>query len=98
MDQNTVYQLFVATYHPDPNVHKQAELNIRNVSCFANTPPFFFRCIFKLYTCISIQIESNNGFLPIVLQILASEELELGARQAGKTLILVFVGEVLTFW
>jgi hypothetical protein len=32
MDQNTVYQLFVATYHPDPNVHKQAELNIRGVS------------------------------------------------------------------
>lgn len=32
MDQNTVYQLFVATYHPDPNVHKQAELNIRNVN------------------------------------------------------------------
>jgi hypothetical protein len=31
MDQNSVYQLFVATYHPDPNVHKQAELNIRNV-------------------------------------------------------------------
>ncbi|KAI8359819.1 armadillo-type protein [Blakeslea trispora] len=58
MDQNTVYQLFVATYHPDPNVHKQAELNIRN-------------------------IESNNGFLPLVLQVLASEELELGARQAA---------------
>ncbi|KAI7906287.1 armadillo-type protein [Cokeromyces recurvatus] len=58
MDQNSVYQLFVATYHPDPNVHKQAELNIRN-------------------------IEANNGFLPIVLQILASEELELGARQAA---------------
>lgn len=35
MDQNAVYQLFVSTYHPDPNVHKQAELNIRNVStCF----------------------------------------------------------------
>jgi hypothetical protein len=32
MDQNTVYQLFVATYHPDPNIHKQAELNIRNVN------------------------------------------------------------------
>lgn len=31
MDQNAVYQLFVSTYHPDPNVHKQAELNIRNV-------------------------------------------------------------------
>ncbi|KAI9486221.1 MAG: armadillo-type protein [Benjaminiella poitrasii] len=58
MDQNSVYQLFVATYHPDPNVHKQAELNIRN-------------------------IEANSGFLPIVLQILASEELELGARQAA---------------
>ncbi|KAI9281483.1 armadillo-type protein [Sporodiniella umbellata] len=58
MDQNTVYQLFVATYHPDPNVHKQAEINIRN-------------------------IEANSGFLPIVLQILASEELELGARQAA---------------
>ncbi|KAG0768001.1 hypothetical protein G6F57_006285 [Rhizopus arrhizus] len=28
-------------------------------------------------------IEANNGFLPIVLQILASEELELGARQAA---------------
>ncbi|KAI9256941.1 putative nonsense-mediated mRNA decay protein [Sporodiniella umbellata] len=58
MDQDTVYQLFVATYHPDPNVHKQAELNIRN-------------------------IEANNGFLPIVLQILASEGLEIGARQAA---------------
>ncbi|KAI8394007.1 armadillo-type protein [Radiomyces spectabilis] len=58
MDQNAVYQLFVATYHPDPNVHKQAELNIRGV-------------------------ETHNGFLPIVLQILASEELELGARQAA---------------
>ncbi|KAF7728772.1 hypothetical protein EC973_005610 [Apophysomyces ossiformis] len=58
MDQNTVYQLFVATYHPDPNVHKQAELNIRN-------------------------IETHNGFLPVVLQILASEELDLGARQAA---------------
>ncbi|KAI8335415.1 armadillo-type protein [Chlamydoabsidia padenii] len=58
MDQNSVYQLFVATYHPDPNVHKQAELNIRSV-------------------------EGHNGFLPIVLQILASEELELGARQAA---------------
>jgi hypothetical protein len=32
MDRNSVYQLFVATYHPDPNVHKQAELNIRSVS------------------------------------------------------------------
>ncbi|KAI8976466.1 armadillo-type protein [Pilobolus umbonatus] len=58
MDLNTIYQLFVATYHPDPHVHKQAELNIRN-------------------------FEANNGFLPIVLQILASEELELGARQAA---------------
>ncbi|KAI8100099.1 armadillo-type protein [Halteromyces radiatus] len=58
MDQNSVYQLFVATYHPDPNVHKQAELNIRS-------------------------FEGHNGFLPIVLQILASEELELGARQAA---------------
>ncbi|KAI9492090.1 armadillo-type protein [Zychaea mexicana] len=58
MDQNAVYQLFVSTYHPDPNVHKQAELSIRN-------------------------IETHNGFLPIVLQILASEELELGARQAA---------------
>ncbi|KAI9304897.1 armadillo-type protein [Cunninghamella echinulata] len=58
MDQNTIYQLFVATYHPDPNVHKQAELSIRN-------------------------FEGHNGFLPIVLQILASEELELGARQAA---------------
>ncbi|CEP15700.1 hypothetical protein [Parasitella parasitica] len=58
MDQNTAYQLFVATYHPDPSVHKQAELNIRNV-------------------------EANNGFLPIVLQIIASEELDVGARQAA---------------
>ncbi|KAI8376325.1 armadillo-type protein [Radiomyces spectabilis] len=58
MDQNAVYQLFVATYHPDPNVHKQAELNIRN-------------------------LETHNGFVPVVLQILASEELELGARQAA---------------
>ncbi|KAG2183579.1 hypothetical protein INT43_006585 [Umbelopsis isabellina] len=58
MDANTVYQLFVSTYHPDPNVHKQAELNIRG-------------------------IEGSNGFLPIVLQILASEESELGARQAA---------------
>ncbi|KAL0098010.1 armadillo-type protein [Phycomyces blakesleeanus] len=58
MDQNTVYQLFVATYQSDPNIHKQAELNIRS-------------------------IETHNGFLPIVLQILASEELELGARQAA---------------
>ncbi|KAI9022225.1 armadillo-type protein [Phycomyces nitens] len=58
MDQNAVYQLFVATYQPDPNVHKQAELNLRTV-------------------------ESHNGFLPIVLQILASETLELGARQAA---------------
>jgi hypothetical protein len=31
MDQNAVYQLFVATYNPDPNIHKQAELNIKNV-------------------------------------------------------------------
>jgi hypothetical protein len=31
MDASTVYQLFVSTYHPDPNVHKQAELNIRGV-------------------------------------------------------------------
>ncbi|KAI7872425.1 armadillo-type protein [Spinellus fusiger] len=58
MDQNTVYQLFVATYQPDPSVHKQAELSLRN-------------------------IESHNGFLPTVLQILASESLELGARQAA---------------
>lgn len=29
-------------------------------------------------------MEGHNGFLPIVVQILASEELELGARQAGK--------------
>ncbi|KAI9277967.1 armadillo-type protein [Umbelopsis sp. AD052] len=58
MDASTVYQLFVSTYHPDPNVHKQAELNIRG-------------------------IEGSNGFLPIVLQILASEESELGARQAA---------------
>ncbi|KAF1802362.1 armadillo-type protein [Mucor lusitanicus] len=58
MDQNAVYQLFVSTYHPDPNVHKQAELNIRN-------------------------FESQAGFLPLVLQIQASEELELGARQAA---------------
>ncbi|KAK4514985.1 uncharacterized protein ATC70_002594 [Mucor velutinosus] len=58
MDQNAVYQLFVSTYHPDPNVHKQAELNIRN-------------------------FESQAGFLPLVLQIQAAEELELGARQAA---------------
>ncbi|CAO3651162.1 unnamed protein product [Cunninghamella echinulata] len=58
MDQNSVYQLFVATYNPNPNVHKQAELNIRS-------------------------IESQNGFLPVVLQIFSSEELELGARQAA---------------
>ncbi|RUS35493.1 armadillo-type protein [Jimgerdemannia flammicorona] len=59
MDLSTVYQLFVATYHPDPNVHKQAELSIRG-------------------------IEATPGFLPVVLQILGSEESELGARQAGK--------------
>ncbi|KAI7867363.1 armadillo-type protein [Spinellus fusiger] len=58
MNHATVYQLFVATYQSDPNVHKQAELNIRSM-------------------------EAQNGFLPIVLQILASEELELGARQAA---------------
>ncbi|SAM05668.1 hypothetical protein [Absidia glauca] len=58
MDQNTVYQLFVSTYNPDPNVHKQAELNIRG-------------------------IESQAGFLPVVLQIFSSEQLELGARQAA---------------
>ncbi|KAI8335766.1 armadillo-type protein [Chlamydoabsidia padenii] len=58
MDQNTVYQLFVATYNPDPNVHKQAELNIRS-------------------------IESQAGFLPVVLQIFSSEQLEIGARQAA---------------
>lgn len=34
MDQNTVYQLFLATYHPSPEVHKQAEINIRNVKSF----------------------------------------------------------------
>lgn len=39
MDQDAVYQLFVSTYHPDPNVHKQAELNIRNV-----------RALFSVYT------------------------------------------------
>ncbi|SAM02255.1 hypothetical protein [Absidia glauca] len=70
MDQNTVYQLFVATYHPDPNVHKQAELNIRG-------------------------IEGHNGFLPIVLQILASEELELGARQAAA---IYFKNRVVKAW
>lgn len=32
MNQDAVYRLFVSTYHPNPNVHKQAELNIRNVS------------------------------------------------------------------
>ncbi|RUP50513.1 armadillo-type protein, partial [Jimgerdemannia flammicorona] len=58
MDLSTVYQLFVATYHPDPNVHKQAELSIRG-------------------------IEATPGFLPVVLQILGSEESELGARQAA---------------
>ncbi|KAI8645751.1 armadillo-type protein [Parasitella parasitica] len=58
MDQNAVYQLFVSTYHPDPNIHKQAEINIRNV-------------------------EFEAGFLPVVLQILASEGLELGAKQAA---------------
>ncbi|CEP12645.1 hypothetical protein [Parasitella parasitica] len=58
MDQNAVYQLFVSTYHPDPNVHKQAEINIRN-------------------------IEFEAGFLPTVLQIQASENLELGAKQAA---------------
>ncbi|KAI8326881.1 armadillo-type protein [Choanephora cucurbitarum] len=30
MDQNTVYQLFVATYHADPSIRQQAEVNIRN--------------------------------------------------------------------
>jgi hypothetical protein len=34
-----------------------------------------------------VQIEGSNGFLPIVLQILASEESELGARQAGNDII-----------
>ncbi|KAI8097286.1 armadillo-type protein [Halteromyces radiatus] len=58
MDQNSIYQLFVATYNPDPNVHKQAELSIRS-------------------------IEAQNGFLPVVLQIFSSEQLELGARQAA---------------
>ncbi|GAA5795592.1 hypothetical protein HPULCUR_000953 [Helicostylum pulchrum] len=58
MNQDAVYRLFVSTYHPIPSVHKQAELNIRN-------------------------IESQPGFLPLVLQIQASENLELGARQAA---------------
>ncbi|KAI8890600.1 ARM repeat-containing protein [Backusella circina FSU 941] len=58
MDQNAVYQLFVATYNPDPNIRTQAELNIKN-------------------------IESENGFLPLVLQIQATDNLELGARQAA---------------
>ncbi|RUS23108.1 armadillo-type protein [Endogone sp. FLAS-F59071] len=71
MDLSTVYQLFVATYHPDPNVHKQAELNIR-------------------------AIEATPGFLPVVLQILGSEESELGARQAGelKAAIGEYIGEI----
>lgn len=34
-----------------------------------------------------VQIEGSNGFLPIVLQILASEESELGARQAGNDIL-----------
>ncbi|KAI9483976.1 MAG: armadillo-type protein [Benjaminiella poitrasii] len=58
MDQNAVYQLFVSTYHPDPNVHRQAESSIG-------------------------QIESQPEFLPLVLQIQASEDLDLGARQAA---------------
>ncbi|ORX55180.1 ARM repeat-containing protein [Hesseltinella vesiculosa] len=58
MDQNHIYQLFVATYNPDPGVHKQAELSIRG-------------------------LEAQNGFLPIVLEIVSAEVLELGARQAA---------------
>ncbi|OBZ89950.1 hypothetical protein A0J61_02021 [Choanephora cucurbitarum] len=58
MDQNTVYQLFVATYHADPNIRQQAEVNIRN-------------------------IEQQPDFLPMVLQIQATEDLDLGARQAA---------------
>ncbi|KAI8074983.1 armadillo-type protein [Gongronella butleri] len=58
MDQGQIYQLFVSTYHPDPNVHKQAELSIRS-------------------------LEGQTGFLPIVLEIVSSEALELGARQAA---------------
>ncbi|CAO3666961.1 unnamed protein product [Rhizopus stolonifer] len=34
MDQNNVYQLFLATYHPSPEIHKQAEINIRNIESF----------------------------------------------------------------
>jgi hypothetical protein len=34
-----------------------------------------------------MQIEGSNGFLPVVLQILASEESELGARQAGECFV-----------
>jgi hypothetical protein len=80
MDANTVYQLFVSTYHPDPNVHKQAELNIRGVSLKAIT----VRSSLLAHNCfVLLQIEGSNGFLPVVLQILASEESELGARQAG---------------
>lgn len=41
---------------------------------------FHLPLLFTLY----IQLESQTGFLPLVLQIQASEELELGARQAGK--------------
>ncbi|KAG0800763.1 hypothetical protein G6F22_001907 [Rhizopus arrhizus] len=70
MDQNTVYQLFLATYHPSPEVHKQAEINIRN-------------------------IESLEGFLPIVLYIQASQDLDLGARQAAA---IYFKNRVCSDW
>ncbi|KAI9278056.1 armadillo-type protein [Sporodiniella umbellata] len=49
MDQNTAYQLFLATYHPSPEVHKQAETNIRNVESLEGFLP----------TVLCIQAEEN---------------------------------------
>jgi hypothetical protein len=37
----------------------------------------------SLFFVVLVKIESQAGFLPVVLQIFSSEQLELGARQAG---------------
>ncbi|CEI95853.1 hypothetical protein RMCBS344292_10030 [Rhizopus microsporus] len=58
MDQETVYQLFFASYQPSLEARKQAEFNIKN-------------------------FENLEGFLPTVLYIQATEQLDLGARQAA---------------
>ncbi|CAG8511343.1 16093_t:CDS:10 [Cetraspora pellucida] len=77
MDSHNVYQLFNATYDSDPNVQKQAEAQLKQVLSFGE----YHRG----------RVEVSVGFIPILLQILASQESSVETRQANEPSTANFV-------